>query len=95
VTGTSPAPWVVNSSGGAITIVSRDRSVLAVIVGGGDAAPFEAGNAALMGAAPALRDELETLLERLTDGRREISESTIEEWAGEIRAALAKTEAGR
>jgi hypothetical protein len=90
VTGTSPAPWSVNSSGGATTIVSRDRSVLAVIVGGGDAAPFEAGNAALMAQAP----ELQELLTQATD-LMPIDNEVRQTWMRQVNLALAKAEAGR
>lgn len=50
----SPAPWTVNASGGARTIVARDRSVVAVVMGCDSAAPFDVGNGALMAAAPDL-----------------------------------------
>lgn len=47
----------------------------------------------LVEAAHDMADELETLLERLTDGRSEVEGPTMEEWADEIRAVL--RDAGR
>lgn len=47
----------------------------------------------LVEAAHDMADELETLLERLTDGRGEVEGPTMEEWADEIRAVL--RDAGR
>ncbi len=38
-----------------------------------------------------LVDFAETILERLTDGRRDVSASTMEEWASEARAVLARS----
>jgi hypothetical protein len=60
---TSPAPWTVNASGGARTIVARDRSVVAIMVGSDGASPFEPGNGHLLAAAPDLRDALRDLVE--------------------------------
>lgn len=66
----SPAPWTVNSSGGAVTIVARDRSVVAVVLGSDASAPFDRSNADLMAAAPdlyAAMVELSDLCPRMND----------------------------
>jgi hypothetical protein len=81
---TSPAPWEVTSNGGAMTIVARDRSVVAVVLGSGAAAPFESSNAALMAAGP----ELHTALRHLAEACEVLQVPGIS--THEARAALAK-----
>jgi hypothetical protein len=98
--GTSPAPWSVNASGGALTIVARDRSVVAIVMGNGSASPFEVGNAALMAAGPEMQEALiayRDVVAMFTNHLR----ARLEEWKGFreaqalAAAALAKAEAGR
>lgn len=52
-------------------------------------------NACLITAAPELLAACEGVLDRLTDGRREIDASTMAEWADELAAAIAKVRGGR
>lgn len=47
----------------------------------------------LVEAADDMADQLQALLERLTDGRTKVEGPTMEEWADEIRAVL--RDAGR
>jgi hypothetical protein len=83
---TSPAPWEVTSNGGAMTIVARDRSVVAVVLGSGAASPFESSNAHLLAAAPEMFEALSVFLDCFDRGLVTLPKTGLEI----ARAALAK-----
>ena len=86
----SPAPWKVNASGGARTIVARDGSVVAIVMGCDAAAPFEVPNGNAMAAAPELLTALvayQQVIAMLTNDLR----NRLNEWKG-FRAAQAAAE---
>lgn len=82
----SPTPWEVNASGGAITVIARDRSVVAIIVGSDASAPFDRSNADLIAASPEMKEALAIFLDCYDRGLITLPKTGLEL----ARAALAK-----
>ena len=88
----TPRPWRFEES--TKTIRACPTNYWLATMDSFDGAVDHKANARLIAAAPDLLMLIENWHERLTDGRQQMSEDQIEEWAVEARAAIAKATEG-